>query len=767
MSETTTTRGDGVATAFERALHAGDAGALMDGASELAAVLRADPLTPLTDPQYAFVLRAADSAFTAGRLPEAEALYDWLVEHRRGGHGARLRRAHIRILRKQPEAALRVLDELAADPEYGVNGDRLRSLALMDLGRYQAAADRLRSVVARAPDDVAFVRLLITALERSGDLEQLESLDRLISGLDEAQRSEVLLRARLAREDYAAIRLLYDDCPPSAQEAAAGAVAEVVSALVREGELEKAARFLDAVETPAVRSAKLATAALGALLARGDWVRAERWLGAAAGLLGADADPMLKLKQLQFLCFTLRLEEADTLLREWESSGAVPDSAGPLIASLYGALDHWDDVVELLARRVARSLPLETEVLLEAVGLAARRTRRYAEVLSLLEESLAQESAPEVADLRDRLCVELSVLESLGTAAPRHDATSVEIATPIYAHRAALFSKLLGAGTVSGRTPATRDPEPVANGGGSIVFCTDRRYLLGTCVGVSSLLEHNPWISQRNRVLIVCSADSNELAVDLLATLEKAYGARLTLVPAAAVLPTEPGLGLRTGWGCFTPGHALSEAAYYRLFAIRHLVDEGHGGRALYIDSDTCVGRGLQGLLSYDLGGRPLGARYELPLPSIEHAALRLGLDVATYFNSGVLLFDLDHPALRELLERSIEIAVRHPELLTFLDQCALNIAFERDVTPLEDGHNFYVRPKDEIDMRLRPVVWHYLTHSKPWDPLYVGRNNGEWLTELATLRDVVGPERLRQLCSIQFEPRGGTGLPPSLDAAA
>ena len=68
--------------------------------------------------------------------------------------------------------------------------------------------------------------------------------------------------------------------------------------------------------------------------------------------------------------------------------------------------------------------------------------------------------------------------------------------------------------------------------------------------------------------------------------------------------------------------------------------------------------RGLLGR-HWQRNRRPLAARYELRLPGIEQAARKLDLDVATYFNSGVLLFNLRSKKLPELLDSAIEIAVR------------------------------------------------------------------------------------------------------------
>ena len=47
-----------------------------------------------------------------------------------------------------------------------------------------------------------------------------------------------------------------------------------------------------------------------------------------------------------------------------------------------------------------------------------------------------------------------------------------------------------------------------------------------------------------------------------------------------------------------------------------------------------------------------------------------------------MLLFDLHHPDLRELLERAIGISLSEPDRLSFVDQCALNLAFRGKFWP-------------------------------------------------------------------------------------
>jgi lipopolysaccharide biosynthesis glycosyltransferase len=740
------------ARALEQALAAETAGA--DGVEVLALLedFVREPDGSPTEEEYAFLVRGADLAFTSVRYALAEALYDLLASHGRGGEGVLLRQVHVRILRDDPEAALTLLAELAPDVAWSVNGDRLRAIALMDLDRPREAVPVLRTVIARAPEDTGFARLLVQALKASGEAAaRLEELDELVARLPEEERFELLFRVRLAAGDHAGLERLWRESPPEVPSPAADRLGPLIQELTAAHEHDVSERLLGAIGARGALSPKLAAAALGHFLVQGDWDSAEHWLATARSSPAFDDEPHLRLKELQYFCFTLQLEEAEKLAAAWRSVAEMPPGAAPVVAALYGSLGRWEHVIELLRECLEHSVEVESEVFLEAVGLAARRTGRYADVTELLRRSAGDGDAPAaVQSLLDRLAVEVAFLVSLGRL-EQAAAADHSLADPFYADRALAFSRLLASGrqeappTVQ-RPPASREPAE-----GTIVFCTDRRYLVGTCVAVSSLLRHNESARARFEVAVVSSADGLDLATEALGAIGAAWGTRIGVIPAAELVAAASGGGLRTGWGCFTPGHGLSEAAYYRLFAIKKLLDDGATGRVVYLDSDICFGGGVDEFFRLDLGDAPLAARFELDLPSIAQAARKLGLDRETYFNSGVLLFDLEHPELPEALARSIEIAIEQPELLTFLDQCALNVAFKGRVEPLPERLNYYVRPKDELN-GAEPAVWHFLTHWKPWDPQYASENCRVWDAELTALAEVVSTDVLAALLSLQFE---------------
>jgi lipopolysaccharide biosynthesis glycosyltransferase len=231
--------------------------------------------------------------------------------------------------------------------------------------------------------------------------------------------------------------------------------------------------------------------------------------------------------------------------------------------------------------------------------------------------------------------------------------------------------------------------------------------------------------------------------------LATAYGVTIDALSVAALGRARA--RFRVDWGFFSPGHRLSDAAYYRILAMLWLAERQPSERVLYLDSDTCAGPGLADLLVFDLAGRPMAAHLApTDRALIRRAARKLGVPAGGYFNSGVLLVDLGHPETARGLERTLEIATHSPEKLTYLDQCAFNLAFEGKAARLPDAFNFFVRPEWEMAPAAQeaPVI-HYFGHPKPWDPAYGNANNGRWLREFAALGEVLTLAETRLLVAL------------------
>ena len=139
--------------------------------------------------------------------------------------------------------------------------------------------------------------------------------------------------------------------------------------------------------------------------------------------------------------------------------------------------------------------------------------------------------------------------------------------------------------------------------------------------------------------------------------------------------------------------------------------------RCLYMDCDIVATRDLGELWHTDLEGNTLGAVADgNTAVLLEHQA-RLGLETAHYFNSGVLLVDLERWRERRVSERALAAAARIGPRLILHDQDALNVALEGDWLALDPAWNTWtIRPgltKDD------PVLFHFMGAPKPWHADY------------------------------------------------
>lgn len=167
----------------------------------------------------------------------------------------------------------------------------------------------------------------------------------------------------------------------------------------------------------------------------------------------------------------------------------------------------------------------------------------------------------------------------------------------------------------------------------------------------------------------------------------------------------------------------FTASMWHRLF----LPDVVDASRVLYLDVDTLALGDLAPLFAGDLRGRALGAVRNVFQPNHRWHAGELGLAPRAYFNSGVLLMDLDRIRSEGLMTRARELVSPG---LEWPDQDALNLAFAGRWQPLHPRFNaqngLFVNPGPARDAfgRLRawqarrdPVIRHFegSEANKPW----------------------------------------------------
>jgi lipopolysaccharide biosynthesis glycosyltransferase/Flp pilus assembly protein TadD len=444
----------------------------------------------------------------------------------------------------------------------------------------------------------------------------------------------------------------------------------------------------------------------------------------------------LQLRRFNLLCATMKLDQAEAFLDVWGGAAGVPDGAVVRAMQLLAAQKRWPEVIAFFrARVIGKRWTGSPEFLMEPLARAARHTGRYAECRELLG-LLPNAATASVRETQDQLLEEMWLRRHVAPVPP--DGTSAcgtSIGDPLRSQRAALIARVL-----------QHDDTEL-----HVFFCADAAYLAGTTVSLYSLLKNNEGPCRSLRFSVFCTDDVLDLATEVFRALAASFAVCIDVRAASALVASDT--GLRVGWGNFTPGRALSQAAYYRIYAARQLINEDAGARALYIDSDTCVFSGIGTLQTFDLAGQPLAARVDdSSKVSIQRAVRLLGLDRDIYFNSGVLLFDLQHCDLPDLLDRSLEISLKQQDLLTHVDQCALNVAFQGRFTELPDRFNWFVSPDTDTDANApQPVISHFIAHPKPWDTMYPPANCMPWVTAFAGLGDIVRPRLLKRLLALHF----------------
>ena len=200
--------------------------------------------------------------------------------------------------------------------------------------------------------------------------------------------------------------------------------------------------------------------------------------------------------------------------------------------------------------------------------------------------------------------------------------------------------------------------------------------------------------------------------------------------------------------------HWGSPASYLPLL-IPTLVDDHEF--AVYLDSDILVRDDVMKL--WEIGTRdsdvPLHAVLDFGFHTLgealkENAAERLGLDSdAPYFNSGILVINLEMWRADAIAIKAIEFARSHPNVMRFTDQDALNAVIQGDWGQLDPGWNVLIGGIDRFVRRstasradqeeLRkslmesPRILHFSGPQKPWKPGYTRMGKKEYRNELKT----------------------------------
>jgi lipopolysaccharide biosynthesis glycosyltransferase len=234
----------------------------------------------------------------------------------------------------------------------------------------------------------------------------------------------------------------------------------------------------------------------------------------------------------------------------------------------------------------------------------------------------------------------------------------------------------------------------------NVVFATDRGYLQHLAVALASLLENN---SGMNIYII-----NSDISVSDLKKLGKLFAGKDSILIDSKIDDSRIENLITYSY--------ITKAMYYRLF----IPDIVKGGRALYLDADVVVMKSIDDLYNTEISNTFLAAVDNLDI--YNHRDLEMDPS-AKYFNSGVMLINLEYWRAHNIKEKVIEFIDRNSEIIIYPDQDGLNSVINGnwlELHPKYNMHTIFTHADYASDSLIKeainnPVIIHYTGSSKPW----------------------------------------------------
>ncbi|MDX2099948.1 MAG: glycosyltransferase family 8 protein [Leptolyngbyaceae cyanobacterium bins.59] len=232
----------------------------------------------------------------------------------------------------------------------------------------------------------------------------------------------------------------------------------------------------------------------------------------------------------------------------------------------------------------------------------------------------------------------------------------------------------------------------------NVLFCFDRNYEQHFGVAVTSLILNNA--AHLQGIYIITDHISPELKAKLEALTQKH---KVTFYPYEID-------GKKAEVDKFKIFAHVSAAACYRLLIAEILPPDLE--KVLYLDSDLVVNGDLSELYNLDVSNYPVAAFGG----KVRTTKQRLQLKNDYYFNSGVLLINLNLWRQQKVGLRAIDIIKNDPESVLLPDQDAINKVVDGNFLLLDKKWNSQV---DSYEFQSQvdgdSVIVHYIGSLKPW----------------------------------------------------
>ncbi|MCR8660520.1 glycosyltransferase family 8 protein [Paenibacillus endoradicis] len=233
----------------------------------------------------------------------------------------------------------------------------------------------------------------------------------------------------------------------------------------------------------------------------------------------------------------------------------------------------------------------------------------------------------------------------------------------------------------------------------NVVIVTDNQYAQYAAVMLTSLYENT---KQSNRiVLYVIFHDLSMSNQSQLLDLVKYYKSEINFIE------------VKDNFGDFHEGAYVSRAAYLKINIPQYLPQSEQ--KALYLDGDIIVTSDILQFNDINLGDHYLAAVSDDNM----FLADDLGISVESYFNSGVILFNLEKWRDNDISSQIYEYVMSPYNKRNTCDQDAFNFVLWDKWLKLDRRYNYLLTNHIDIE---EPIVFHYAARDKPWHVLYSGK---------------------------------------------
>ncbi|MDA9190832.1 hypothetical protein N9P07_05270 [Alphaproteobacteria bacterium] len=143
--------------------------------------------------------------------------------------------------------------------------------------------------------------------------------------------------------------------------------------------------------------------------------------------------------------------------------------------------------------------------------------------------------------------------------------------------------------------------------------------------------------------------------------------------------------------------------------------------QCIYIDGDTIVGKCIEDLNNETLGNHFVAAIRDMSSASVLNNNYIKKYGLRNYFNSGVLLMNLDKLRKYDFVKKAIDIDIELGEGKQFADQDLFNIVLRNKVKFIDERYNlqtYYMHGLSktlEIIQKSEKGVLHFIGPVKPW----------------------------------------------------